>query len=171
MGAGLEKTIALADEPATLALGAAWGTILRPQNPPWIIFLKGDLGAGKTTLVRGFLRGMGYSGNVKSPTYTLVESYPFDLFDPLVYKPISFPESQSGTYIPVFDDLPSLESTPLLGIRKNLLANLLTKGLGCLLGHVADTTAGGACNTGRTRKTNGFVLQATHRIISKHLRF
>ncbi len=84
MGAGLEKTIALADEPATLALGAAWATILRPQNPPWIIFLKGDLGAGKTTLVRGFLRGMGYSGNVKSPTYTLVESYPllyhFDLY-------------------------------------------------------------------------------------------
>lgn len=62
----------LADEAATLALGAA----LAKQLPdPAIVFLHGDLGAGKTTLVRGILHGRGFSGAVKSPTYTLLEPY------------------------------------------------------------------------------------------------
>ena len=62
----------LADEPATLKLGAHLGGFLAPGLT---IFLFGDLGAGKTTLVRGLLRGLGFEGRVKSPTYTLVESY------------------------------------------------------------------------------------------------
>ena len=62
----------LAGETATLALGAEIATIL---HPGLIIFLSGNLGAGKTTLVRGILRGLGYKEKVRSPTYNLVEVY------------------------------------------------------------------------------------------------
>lgn len=68
----------LADEAATLAFGARLAAGL---TPGMTFYLEGDLGAGKTTLVRGMLRGLGYRGRVKSPTYTLVEIYNLPAFD------------------------------------------------------------------------------------------
>lgn len=67
------KAIKVSTPESMMQLGATMATLL-PQNG-LIIFLSGDLGAGKTTFVKGFLRVMGFTGNVKSPTYTLVESY------------------------------------------------------------------------------------------------
>ncbi|MFM0645713.1 tRNA (adenosine(37)-N6)-threonylcarbamoyltransferase complex ATPase subunit type 1 TsaE [Paraburkholderia bryophila] len=90
----LERTFALADEAATLAFGARFAQAIESlrgtpgetrQAAPGAdgdtafhglqVQLVGDLGAGKTTLVRSTLRGLGHTGRVRSPTYTLVEPY------------------------------------------------------------------------------------------------
>jgi tRNA threonylcarbamoyladenosine biosynthesis protein TsaE len=68
----------LADESATIGLARRLAEILKPGM---VIFLHGDLGAGKTTLVRGIINAMGYPGRIKSPTYTLVEPYHINRLD------------------------------------------------------------------------------------------
>ena len=82
------RSVFLYDEAATIAFGyklaqstqrrthaTAPAAGLGAETAGGIIHLQGDLGAGKTTLTRGFLRGYGHEGAVKSPTYTLVEPY------------------------------------------------------------------------------------------------
>jgi len=94
----------LPDEDATLALGAA---LARELTPGLAIHLRGELGAGKTTLVRGVLRALGWRGPVKSPTYALVELYEvsrlnlhhFDFYrfhDPREWIDAGFRESFNG---------------------------------------------------------------------------
>lgn len=66
-----KTTVKLADADATLD----WGAALSAQLGGELVFLRGELGVGKTTLARGILRGLGHTGPVKSPTYTLLEPY------------------------------------------------------------------------------------------------
>src|SRR2546426_583927 len=68
----------LADASATLRFGAALAEALAKRGAT--ITLSGELGAGKTTLMRGLMQALGYEGHVRSPTYTLVEPYDLDGF-------------------------------------------------------------------------------------------
>ena len=68
-------TLFLANEEATIALGQKLSRFLRSPTQNFVIYLNGQLGAGKTTLTRSIIQAMGYQGNVKSPTYALVEEY------------------------------------------------------------------------------------------------
>ena len=65
----------LKNETETTEIGAKVASCLQGGE---VIYLKGELGTGKTTFVRGMLNGLGFTGNVKSPTYTIVEPYSID---------------------------------------------------------------------------------------------
>src|ERR1700691_2881068 len=65
----------LADSSVTEALGQALARALPAAPQGAVVYLQGDLGAGKTTCVRALLRTLGVTGLVRSPTYTLVETY------------------------------------------------------------------------------------------------
>ena len=119
----------LPDEAATRAAGARLSAAL-PSGA--VVYLQGELGAGKTTLTRGLLMALGHTGRVKSPTYTLVESYPlatctvhhFDLYrfaDPAEWHEAGLSElfdahslcliewpDKAGTWLPAADVLLAL---------------------------------------------------------------
>ncbi len=70
----LPMRLFLADADATAMLAAA---LAATQPSPAVVFLHGELGAGKSTLARAWLRALGVEGAIRSPTYTLVEHYTF----------------------------------------------------------------------------------------------
>lgn len=71
----LPLTLQFADEPAMMAWTKQHSARIQPGT---VMHLNGDLGMGKTTFSRGLIQGLGHQGNVKSPTYTLVEPYELD---------------------------------------------------------------------------------------------
>ena len=101
----------LPDERATLALGAALAGALAPGL---VIYFRGELGAGKTTVIRGLIRALGWQGVVRSPTYALVEVYAvsrldlhhFDFYrfhDPREWIDAGFRESFNGRTVSLIE--------------------------------------------------------------------
>lgn len=101
----------LADEAGTLAFGAQ---LAQGLVPGMTVYLEGDLGAGKTTLVRGMLRALGHEGRVRSPTYTLAETYDlpgfelyhYDLYrmhDPREWLDAGFRDASDGRVVSLIE--------------------------------------------------------------------
>jgi tRNA threonylcarbamoyladenosine biosynthesis protein TsaE len=105
----IEQVLQIDSEEAMMALGGALARAMGEEHQG-VVFLHGNLGAGKTTLVRGLLRSLDYTGAVKSPTYTLVESYElpgWDVYHFDLYR-LSDPEELEYIGIRDFWDKPNV---------------------------------------------------------------
>jgi tRNA threonylcarbamoyladenosine biosynthesis protein TsaE len=148
--ASVEVSVWLADEADTLAWGEKLAFGLKPGL---FLSLSGELGSGKTTLARGILRGLGYGGKVKSPTYTLVELYKlsrldlyhFDLYrfnDPQEWLDAGFRDNFGGGNICLVE---WPERAAGLLPRADLKISLVAEREGRRLTIVAETEPGRHC--------------------------
>ena len=149
----------LPDEATTLAFGAQLAQTLQAGL---VIYLHGDLGAGKTTLTRGLLRGLGFSGKVKSPTYTLVEPYTisslylyhFDLYrfaDPYEWEEAGFRDYFNRDSVCLIE---WPEKAAGLLPAPDLLIRLAPSGTGRSVEIAAQSEAGTLCLTTLTEILN-----------------
>ena len=75
MSESLIRSLQLADDAASTEFGAQLARHLPADSAGWLVLLQGELGTGKSTIARALLRGLGQTGPVPSPTYTLIEPY------------------------------------------------------------------------------------------------
>lgn len=144
--------IVLPDEAATMALGQQ---LAKSVTPGLLFFLQGDLGAGKTTLTRALLRGLGVTGRVKSPSYALVEPYEladftvyhFDLYrfgEPREWFDAGFDEMLNSSSVVIIEWPEKAEACLPV---PDIVATLTPQGEGRFLQLNAYTTAGIKCLT------------------------
>jgi tRNA threonylcarbamoyladenosine biosynthesis protein TsaE len=95
-----QTSLSILTPEAMLYLGRQWASVLVPGLT---LYLQGPLGAGKTTWVRGLLQGLGYNQTVKSPTYTLVESYELSGFQLFHFDLYRFEDPREWLHLGVED--------------------------------------------------------------------
>lgn len=120
----------LPDPEATAQLGALAASVLRAAAPlSLVVYFEGELGAGKTALIRSMLAGFGHTGRVPSPTYTLVEPYLVDAFRVLHVDLYRLRDPAELDYLGLADDLGAIDDA---GRGSLLLVEWPSRGAGRL---------------------------------------
>jgi tRNA threonylcarbamoyladenosine biosynthesis protein TsaE len=146
----MRRELRVDGEEAMVAFGSVLGSRI---EAPLVVFLEGDLGAGKTTLARGVLRALGHTGAVKSPTYTLVEPYSFAKFTLYHFDLYRLGESEELEYMGIRDyfdsDAIALVEWPERGLghlpAADLVVSISVCGNGRVLTFEASTLRGVEC--------------------------